>query len=137
MKIFKIFKVLIILIITLFDYAKSEITFRDFLEMAEQLGDSSNFNNNPKMIIFFRLIPRKKKSERRKLDYLSRVLQTFLNNLNIRGDVYNIENRHYVAIINKSDEEVIDKTLIINQFKDLISEISIHPPDHFKKKEDL
>lgn len=134
MRVTRAFKFILLFLLALINITHSEITFKDFLEFVETLGSEGNFDTNPKMIAFFKIIPRKKKSERRKLDYMGSVLKNFLLTLNIRSEVTNIENRHFVAIINKGDQ--IDKQLILSQFKDLISDVNVLPPDAFKKKEE-
>lgn len=134
MRVTRVFKFILLFVLALINITHSEITFKEFLEFVETLGSEGNYDTNPKMIAFFRIIPRKKKSERRKLDYFANVLKNFLLTLNIRSEVTNIENRHFVAIINKGDQ--IDKQLILSQFKDLISDVNVLPPDAFKKKEE-
>lgn len=134
MKFQKFIKILIVFLLSIINICYSEITFKDFLEIVETMGSQDNYDINPKMIAFFKIIPRKKKSERRKLDYLAGVLKNFLLNMNINAEVANIENRHFIAIINRSDN--IDKELILSQFKDLISDVNVLPPDAFKKKEE-
>jgi len=134
MRVTRLFKFFLVFFLTVINIINSEITFKDFSEIVETLGSEGNFNTNPKLIVFFKIIPRKKKSERRKLDYMANILKNFLSTLNIRSEVINIENRHFVAIINRSDN--IDKQLILSQFKDLISDVNVLPPDAFQKKED-
>lgn len=134
MRVTKIIKLILIVLLALINTTHSEITFKDFLEFIETLGSEGNYDTNPKMIAFFKIIPRKKKSERRKLDFMANVLKNFLSTLNIRSEVSNIENRHFIAVINKGDK--IDKQLILSQFKDLISDVNVLPPDAFRKKDD-
>jgi len=134
MRVSSVFKFIILLVLTFINIIHSEITFKEFLEFVETLGSEGNYDTNPKMIAFFKIIPTKKKSERRKLDFMGNILRNFLLTLNIRSEVTNIENRHFVAIINRGDQ--IDKELILNQFKDLISDVNVLPPDAFKKKEE-
>lgn len=134
MRILRIFKFSLVLFISLINIMHSEITFKDFIDFVETLGSEGTYDTNPKMIAFFKIIPRKKKSERRKLDFMANILKNFLLTLNISSEVSNIENKHFVAIINKADK--IDKNLILSQFKDLISDVNVLPPDAFKKKEE-
>ena len=77
MKIPNSLKFFIAVLLLIINFTTGEITFKDFYEIVDQLGDAGNFDTNPKMIAFFKIIPRKKKSERRKLDYLAHVLQSF------------------------------------------------------------
>ncbi len=135
MRVTKIFKIFLIVVLALINIIHSEVTFKEVIQFVEEsLAEEGTFNTNPKMLAFFRIIPRKKKSERRKLDYMASVLKDFLSNLNIRSQVYNVENRHFLAIINQNDQ--ISKELILSQFKDLISDVNILPPSAFRKKEE-
>jgi hypothetical protein len=135
MKIQKFIKIIIVFLLSIINIYHSEITFKEFSEMVEeQLGSSTNFDVDPKSLVFFKIIPRKTKAERRKLDYLAGILKIFLENMNIHSNVFNIENRHFVAIIKRSIE--IDSEIILSQFSDLISEMNVLPPDVFKKKDE-
>jgi len=136
MRISKAIKFALMFLLTIINYTHSEITWKEFYEFVETLGSGDSYDVNPKVIVFCKIIPRKKKSERRKLDYLGNVLKTFLSNMNINSIVENIENRHYIAVISRKDQNMIDKKLILEQFKDLINDISILPPDAFKKKDE-
>ena len=65
---------------------------------------------------------------------MGKILQDFLLNMDVRSQVANIANQHYIAIISADDKDKIDKNLIIDNFKDLIDDVSVLPPSHFRKQ---
>ena len=127
----KIFFITIIL--TLINLLTAEITTAQFLEYLEKYPEAGNYNSNPKLFLFMKIIPPKTKKQRRRLDYNARIIQTFINNLGIRNEIMNLENKHYIAII-PAQNEFLDKDIILSTFKDLISHINILSPDVFKKE---
>jgi hypothetical protein len=125
---------LITILITCLNIIKGEITMNEFIKSLEYYPEEGNFNSHPKLFIFMKIIPPKTKKQRRKIDYNGKIIENFISSLGVRNEVLNIENKHYVSVINLHQKEYFEKELILETFKDFIEKINIISPDMLKKE---
>ena len=128
---------LITMIFTLIDLFKGEFTMDQFTQYLDNYPEAGNYNINPKMFIFMRIIPKKSKKAKRRYDFNGKVIENFIQNLGVRNEVMNIENRHYISVIDLKSVDDVDLELLKETFHDLIDAASFRSPDLFKKENDV
>ena len=88
-------------------------------DLLSSMSENTYLNANRK-VVFFQLITKKKK--KKNLNMIMGYLYEFLVSMGANCDIYNWNNQHFV-IVTKMDND-IDKQAILDQFKDIISNVS-------------
>ena len=114
-----------------FDIEDTFMTNKEFYKLIDELGENNYANSQIKMM--FLKIKKKKKSKKFDYEKMRRILKEFFLTIGVNvKEIVNWNNMHYVAII-KIDER-IDRNLILEQFSDVIEDISEKHPQLIKNE---
>ena len=115
-------KLLVAFVIIVYIQCAQKVTdLNQFKEHMDSIA-SSPYSRQRVKYIYFEL----NKSKIHNVQYFSSMLEDFLLTINIRGTVYNIEDRLLIAMVPTSSE--VDTNFLMNHFEEAFSRIFIRYP---------
>jgi hypothetical protein len=127
---------LILIFIVILNYlpsfnAQTFLNDQLFKELIDELARPT-FNNQTRMMIFFRVVQKKKK--KKDMNFFTGVLRDFLITIDVDAETYNWNHEHIIAVVKPNNYP--DKDLILSHFEGILDEMAVRSPMEFKPKDE-